>query len=85
VRFHGYVCAEALAERCFSRADVACNDDSLRHSLWKTREVTEELHQQAAFFLSVRQTAGNVVYVQFCFVFEHALMEFHGLNLKPLV
>jgi hypothetical protein len=40
----------------------------------------EKFHQQAVFFFSVRQAGWNVVDVEFCLIFKHALMGLHGLK-----
>jgi hypothetical protein len=83
VCFKSYVCPETLGKGGFSSANIACYDNTLSHSLWKTQQEIEKFHQQAVFFLSVRQAAGNVVDVEFCLVFEHALMWRHGF--KPQI
>jgi hypothetical protein len=84
VGFASYVRSETLSKRGFSRAHLARYDYSLSHPLRKFQQKIEELHQQTVFFFPVRQTAWNVVYVEFCLVFEHTLMPRHGiLNLKP--
>jgi hypothetical protein len=44
----------------------------------------EEFHQQAMFFFSVRQAAGNVVDVKFRLVFEHASKGCQGLRPQTL-
>jgi hypothetical protein len=82
VCFKSYVCPETLGNGCFSRANVSCHDNPLGHSLWKTQQEIEKFHQQTVFFLSVRQSARDVVDVELCLIFKHALMGLHGLNLK---
>jgi hypothetical protein len=80
VCFESYVCPETLGNGCFSRANVSCYDNPLGHSLWKTQQEIEKFHQQTVFFLSVRQSARDVVDVELCLVFKHALMGPHGFE-----
>jgi hypothetical protein len=83
VRFRGYVCSETLGKGGFSSANLACYDNPLSHPFWKLQQKIEKFHQQAVFFFSMRQAAGNVVDVEFCLVFEHALMGRH--RFKPQI
>jgi hypothetical protein len=83
VGFHSYVGAEPLRKSSFSRTHISRYDDALSHPLGKPQEEIEEFHEQAVFFFPVRQTAGNVIYVEFRFVFEYASPGLYGLNLLP--
>jgi hypothetical protein len=69
-----------LSERCFSRANIARYDNPLGHSLWKPQQEIEKLHQQRVFFLSVGQSAWDIVDVELCLIFKHALTELHGFE-----
>jgi hypothetical protein len=83
VCFDSDVCPETLGKRGFSSANIACYYNPLGHSFWETQQEIEKFHQQAVFFLSVKQTVGDVVDVEFCFVFEHTLMGRH--RFKPQI
>jgi hypothetical protein len=72
-----------LGKRGFSSANITCYDNPLSHPFWKMKQEIEKFHQQAVFFFSMRQAAGNVVDVEFRLVFEHAVMWRHGF--KPQV
>jgi hypothetical protein len=85
VGFESYVCPETLGESGFSSANIARYDNPLGHSLWKTQQEIEKFHQQVVLFLSVRQSAWDIVYVEFCLIFEHALTELHGLKHLKLI
>jgi hypothetical protein len=80
VCFKGYVCPEALGESCFSSANISRDDNPLGHSLWKMQQEIEKLHHQAVLFLSVRQSTGDVIDVQLCLIFEHALTGLHAFK-----
>jgi hypothetical protein len=65
VRFKSYVSPETLCKSGLSSANLTCYYNPLSHPFWKTQQEIEKLHQQTVLFLSVRQAAGNVVYVKF--------------------
>jgi hypothetical protein len=68
---------ETLAKSGLSRANVARDKDTLRHPFREAKEEIEELRQQTLFFLSVRQSVGYVIYIEFCLVLEDAPVRCH--------
>ena len=72
-----YVLTEALAQNCFARADFTCDYNALCHLFGYAQEEAEEFRKEAMFFFTVKQPVGYVVYVQFGFIFEYAVVCLH--------